>query len=494
MRGVSMKNKIISMTMVSAIALTVCVSTVNAQEVNLLGGKVEAKKVATPMAENKVVKIEENQQAPEMQDSETKTEALIPAVDPVLEEQPAKSEEEINKIEVLPATEDDSVKIEENSLNLDEDIPEAVNSADAPDALVEEEVKEDSPATKEAPVAPEADEKVAPEVTEDFSSTSLGQEVELPLISQTKELEPAPIQTDLPAQAPPAEKLLGRINKEVFQEMADLERGNAFLNLQMKKEKLKLDLEKLKAEFRQARLKEIETREKVVRDRVEWLQKQEDQKQSILKKEKEIELLTKQSEEAELRKQQLRREAELKRLEDERKKKIEEEARKKREIEEAERKRQVKAEEEARKKKEEMLLGRGIAVDPTTGIEVHSSNSPVAAAQTAPKKKEKTKVAHIYRVTEIKGTGGSLMARLSSINEKGPSFLVKKGSHLLTGHTVKSISKDNIVVELDGEQEILGVGVFLPGDDEDDTAKEKATDSSTPSFKGARGPRAISFP
>lgn len=493
MRGVSMKNKIISMTMVSAIALTVCVSTVNAQEVNLLGGKVEAKKVATPMAENKVVKIEENQQAPEMQDSETKTEALVPAVDPVLEEQPAKSEEEINKIEVLPATEDASVKIEENSLNLDEDIPEAVNPSDAPDALVEEDVKEDSPAIKEALPAPEAGEKVAPEVTEDFSSTSLGQEVELPLISQAKELEPAPIQTDLPVQAPPAEKLLGRINKEVFQEMADLERGNAFLNLQMKKEKLKLDLEKLKAEFRQARLKEIETREKVVRDRVEWLQKQEDQKQSILKKEKEIELLTKQSEEAELRKQQLRREAELKRLEDERKKKLEEEARKKRETEEAERKRQAKAEEEARKKKEEMLLGRGIAVDPTTGIEVHSSNSPVTA-QTTPKKKEKTKVAHIYRVTEIKGTGGSLMARLSSINEKGPSFLVKKGSHLLTGHTVKSISKDNIVVELDGEQEILGVGVFLPGDDEDDTAKEKTTDSSTPSFKGVRGPRAISFP
>ena len=57
------------------------------------------------------------------------------------------------------------------------------------------------------------------------------------LITGPASMEPSVSKKDLPS-----EQLLGRITPEVFQEMADLERGNVFLKLQMQKEQLKNDL------------------------------------------------------------------------------------------------------------------------------------------------------------------------------------------------------------------------------------------------------------
>ena len=79
--------------------------------------------------------------------------------------------------------------------------------------------------------------------------TSLG-EIEMATLPGVKESlinGPASMAPSVSTKDLPSEQLLGRITSEVFQEMADLERGNVFLKLQMQKEQLKNDLEKLKA-------------------------------------------------------------------------------------------------------------------------------------------------------------------------------------------------------------------------------------------------------
>ena len=63
--------------------------------------------------------------------------------------------------------------------------------------------------------------------------------------------------------------------------MAELERDNTFLKLQIQKETMKNDLEKLRANYRQARLDEIAKREDVVRTRIQWWQEQEKIRQDL---------------------------------------------------------------------------------------------------------------------------------------------------------------------------------------------------------------------
>ncbi len=340
--------------------------------------------------------------------------------------------------------------------------------------------------------------------TAEVNEPTLAKTTDMPLqMPSLEELNLKPIDTDVPETATPSEKLLGRIPQDVFQQMADVERHNVLLKLQMEQQQLASDLETLKASYRQARLEEIEKRESVVRERVKWLQDQEMNRQAILEKEKQLELMNKQIEEAALRKEELRREAQARRLEEERRRKQEEEEKKRREEEEARRKAQ---EEEEERQMKEMMAQAGVTViQGPNGLIVQQGAMPgmPGTPQAEPQKKEPPKVARFYRVTEIKGTGDSLTARLTSLNEEGPSFLVKKGSKLLTGHTVKSISKDNVIVEMDGVQETLGVGIFLPeGEDFSEPSggnaknTNQASVSANPQFApmGMKGPRAISFP
>ncbi len=114
-----------------------------------------------------------------------------------------------------------------------------------------------------------------------------------------------PLEEVASKKALPSEQVLGKINSDVFKQMADLERENVFLKLQSEQETLKNNLENLKANNRQKKLEEIEKRENIIRTRVEWMQAQEQAKQDLLKQKAQIELLQKQKEEAELKRQVL---------------------------------------------------------------------------------------------------------------------------------------------------------------------------------------------
>ncbi|MDD3668809.1 MAG: hypothetical protein PHX68_00720 [Alphaproteobacteria bacterium] len=116
----------------------------------------------------------------------------------------------------------------------------------------------------------------------------------LPGIKETNITGPAPAAPAVSQRDLPNEQLLGRVTSEIFQEMADLERGNTFLQLQKQKETFKNDLENLKSSYRQARLKEIADREEVVRSRIKWWQDQEQIRLDIERKRAEEEQLAQQ--------------------------------------------------------------------------------------------------------------------------------------------------------------------------------------------------------
>jgi hypothetical protein len=214
------------------------------------------------------------------------------------------------------------------------------------------------------------------------------------LITGPASMEPSVSPKDLPS-----EQLLGRITTEVFQEMADLERGNIFLDLQKKKETLKNDLEKLKAAYRQARLEEISKREDVVRSRIAWWQEQEKIRLELEKKKQEEAELEQKIAEAEAMREQLRTEAL----------------------------------EKAKENPEE--------------INTQLNISP-----------EKTSVAFVdlYTISSIKGISGKLSAQLRDLNNNSV-LVVRVDDTLPSGHVVKKITKDSLFVVYDNEESSLSL-------------------------------------
>lgn len=224
----------------------------------------------------------------------------------------------------------------------------------------------------------------------------------LPGINEVGINGPAPMAPSVSKKDLPSEQLLGRITPEVFQEMADLERGNTFLKLQMQKEQLKNDLEKLKATYRQNRLDEISKREDVVRSRIQWWQEQEKVRLEIEKKE---------AEEAELEKQIAEQEA----LRD-------------------------KLREEAIKKAEAAPEAEG-SVKTAIALE---------ATQTSPI------FVDMYALVGVRGIQGKLIARLKNLSDNS-IITVKKDDILPSGHVVKNITKDTVSVVYGNHQDQLSL-------------------------------------
>ena len=203
------------------------------------------------------------------------------------------------------------------------------------------------------------------------------------LITGPASMEPSVSPKDLPS-----EQLLGRITSEVFQEMADLERGNVFLDLQKKKETLKNDLEKLKATYRQARLEEISKREDVVRSRIAWWQEQENLRLEAEKKKQEAAELDQKIAEAEAMRDQLRAKA----------------------------------------------------------LETANADPDSASTELSLDPNKSSMVfADLYTISSIKGIAGKLSAQLIDLNTKAV-IVARVDDTLPSGHIVKKITKDSLFV------------------------------------------------
>jgi len=227
----------------------------------------------------------------------------------------------------------------------------------------------------------------------------------LPGINDSAIRGPLPMAASVSGKDLPSEQLLGRITPEVFQEMADLERGNTFLKLQLEKEKLKNDLEKLKATYRQQRLDEIAKREDVVRSRIQWWQEQEKIRLEIVKKQAEEEALTRKIAEQEAVRDKAREEA-MKRM-------------------------TISVEKDSKEQK--------------------GKEKPVAVVIEP--------MEDLYTIDSIRGVGKELTARIKS-KKDGNVITVKKNDILPSGHVVKKIEKDAITVSFGNKIDKL---VFRPG-------------------------------
>lgn len=212
------------------------------------------------------------------------------------------------------------------------------------------------------------------------------------IITGPSAMEPSVSKKDLPS-----EQLLGRITPEVFQEMADLERGNVFLKLQMQKEQLKNDLEELKSKYRQARLDEISKRENVVRSRINWWQEQEKIRLEIEQKKAETEAIEQKIEEAEALREQLRKQA----LE--------------------------------RSQNQPEDVKAAITLEPEKVTQIFSDQ---------------------YALIDIKGARGKLKARLKDLSDS-KIITVEVNDMLPSGHVVKNITKDSIFVVYGTQQNTL---------------------------------------
>lgn len=245
-------------------------------------------------------------------------------------------------------------------------------------------------------------------------SLSEEKEAPLPSLSESVIKEPAPMERAMSTKNTPSEQLLGRITPEVFHEMADLERGNVFLELQSQREELKNKVEDLKSKYREARLAEIEKRENVIRSRVKWQQEQERIRQEILEQQLKTELLEKQLEESEVA-------------------------------------------------KEDLLPVADDAVEETQE----------GQEQTEEKAEEKkpVKVYRIEKIIDIKGMKGHLTAR--AIDNNGKTVTLTVGKTLPSGYVVKDITKTEITLVKDDLVEILDINQMDVVADEDSTVEEE---------------------
>ncbi len=217
----------------------------------------------------------------------------------------------------------------------------------------------------------------------------------LPGIYETDMNGPQPMAESVSVNDLPSEQLLGRLTPEVFQEMAELERDNAYLKLQIQKQEMKNSLEQARAQYRQARLDEIDKREGVVRNRIQWWQEQEKLRQEVEKERQAAEEVKNKMAEAEALKAQL--EAEAANQNREQIKELEEE------------------------ENEELL--------PTTPAVV------------------------LYSLVNVKGTRGNLTARVKNI-ATDEIQTVKVGDKL-NGEVITAITSETVVVDRNGMEYVI---------------------------------------
>ncbi|MCQ2914498.1 MAG: hypothetical protein MJ247_04825 [Alphaproteobacteria bacterium] len=364
-------------------------------------------------------------------------------------------------------------------------VAEAPANVEVP-AAVEAQASAPAPVPAEAPVAdvspmptePALDIPEVPAKQEEVSvamPAPVSVEVEMP----TADVPPPPMgfaneggNGEMHVSQRPNDAVIGKVSSDVFREMAEVERENTNLELQLKREQLRSSLNALKATNRQMLFNEIERREKMTQARLEWELNQDMKRQDALERKQQAEIRQKQIEAA-LRREEDRRIEKLKKEEEEAKAEIA-----KKEAEE-ERKRQ-----ELKKKYEVASLVRLNNLKPTlvevarpskikrvpseraseqltaTGETLLAKSQVGGGAGGAATEEEAGAVrvppaGSLYSVMEVSGVGGTLVARVLNKNDKS-TFYVKKDQVLPSGHVVVSVSKDYILVQNGANKEIVG--------------------------------------
>lgn len=400
-------------------------------------------------------------------------------------------------------------------------VPVAADEASAPAPAAS---AEPAPALPDVGNAPAEENVPAPAPSAELPSGNapadmadpFAMDVPPPSSAPSPDLPPPPVSNaqdgTMSLSTPPSEQFLGKLSGDVFREMADMERENNRLMLQLKREQLRSEIDALKTANRQQLFDEIERREKMTQARLEWELAQELKRQEALERRQKAEIRQKQIEAA-LKREEDRRKQKAKEEEAERRKK-EAEIKEKEETERQELKlkydaasliqlnelrptlmavtRPPKVKRSPSSRADinltsvgEEMLTKKKAGQALTGISF--GGAPVADDRVDTNAKKTEPASTLYTVTEVRGTAGSLIAKLISKKDK-MTFFAKMGTILPTGHTVVNIDKDYVLVQLGKTKEMIGFpSAGLLSEPAQPAPEEGAAGASKPDEGGAAG-------
>ena len=279
------------------------------------------------------------------------------------------------------------------------------------------------------------------------------------------------------------------IDDAVFDKMSDLEKQTALLNLELRREKVKNEIEAIKNQRKQALIQEQEKAAEKERLKVEWEKEQERkvlQEQQRLReldiqfeKERQERLLNAYKNDMLAKNQEwIAHDASLYKkiegLKDENSKLLDDMRNKLKNIQDNVAAASVKSTEaiEAYQKEidnlqtkisvlnarieaqEREMEKKNPFAEGEQGAEASQSIEEVAIPE--------LKLANMYAVMEIRGQGGELIAKL--INQDGTPFYVKKGTSLQSGHVIDEITSTYVRAEKEGLKDYLyfAAGGILP--------------------------------
>ena len=280
--------------------------------------------------------------------------------------------------------------------------------------------------------------------------------------------------------------VLAKIDNDLFSQMSDIEKQTTLLTLELRREKIRNEIEAIRAQRERAEEEKIAAEEEKKRKEFEWKKEQEAKvlKEQQLLKEKEIELeKLKQkkvlnaymnrmleenqkwiAENAEIYKQMRQVEADRKSLVENFKQKLEAlNTLSNKAIQSANNaksnhdrtlasltaqniqlKKRIEAEALAAKNRQENPFGN-------EGGEGGNKNAAVTTSIDA--KIVPINISKEYAIMDITGQGDDLVAKL--INKEGESFLARKGTILQTGHAIEAITPNYIQFDRNGLKDYL---------------------------------------
>ena len=355
----------------------------------------------------------------------------------------------------------------------------------------------------------------------DHSKAPADDTAEIPLIQP--KAAPAPVTAPKPAAAPAiptppattaasggdaAINLFGNSaeeedfsNSDLFTQMSDLEKRTALLNLELRREKLQNEIEAVKNQRRQALQQE---KDKIEQQRLKNIEFEKEQEQKVLVEQQKLRDLDIQFET--LRQEKLLGSYKNYMLEEVQKwianngqfyKQIDELRQSKRDLT-ANMKAKMKAVQDAarqaqqdytlkvngytkeikdlraqinvlrkriasmEKEQEAMLQNPFANAEPQAQNVTTMVSDDISADDSVTKEPVETDLSKLYAVTEIRGQGGELIAKL--INKNGTAFYVKRGTALQTGHVITDITSTFVAAEKDGEKKYLyfSAGGIIP--------------------------------
>lgn len=266
------------------------------------------------------------------------------------------------------------------------------------------------------------------------------------------------------------ENLLEGIDNKLFSQMSDLEKQTALLTLELRREKIRNEIEAIKVQRKKATDEEADKVEAKRRQQAEW--KNEQDKKLLVEQQKlrNIEITMEK-----LRQEKLLKSYKEKMLNERQKwisgnsdiyKRLADEKSEKQVIiddlktkltflsEMADKTTQVAAEVKDKQARDISELQTQISILKSR-LEAEEKSNPFADAASTPKEEaeEIVKLTDVYAVMEIRGKGSNLIAKL--INKDGKSFFAQAGTALQTGHVVDEITQTYVRADKAGFKEYI---------------------------------------